>query len=124
MAYDPAYHRAYYLRNKVKKLKQAATWQKANLDKKRIHSKLFRAKLRKEVFAHYGRVCVCCGECDDAFLTIDHIAGGGTQHLSAIKTTLYQWLKANDFPKGFQTLCYNCNCAKRDRGMCPHKRLK
>ena len=33
---------------------------------------------------------------------------------------MYQWLKANSYPDGFQILCFNCNCAKGAYGECPH----
>lgn len=32
----------------------------------------------------------------------------------------YVWLKKNNYPPGFQILCYNCNCAKGHFGYCPH----
>ncbi len=34
---------------------------------------------------------------------------------------LYNWLKRNNFPKGFQTMCINCNFAKGMFGVCPHQ---
>ena len=34
---------------------------------------------------------------------------------------IYIWLKNNNFPEGFQVLCFNCNCGKaRNKGICPH----
>ena len=46
-------------------------------------------------------------------LTIDHIKGGGTKHRKKIKgEKITVWLKKNNFPKGFQTLCFNCNWKK------------
>ena len=35
---------------------------------------------------------------------------------------LYSWIKRNNFPKGFQTLCMNCNHAKGDSSKCPHQK--
>jgi len=35
---------------------------------------------------------------------------------------LYSWLKKNNFPKGFQVLCMNCNFAKGKLGKCPHQK--
>jgi len=34
------------------------------------------------------------------------------------------WLKKNNWPEGFQVLCYNCNSAKRVDGICPHQKNK
>lgn len=83
-----------------------------------------RSKLRNEVLEEYGgAVCSCCGEKILEFLQIDHIEGGGKEHLKSIGTSgLYRWLKANKFPAGFQVLCANCNFAKGIYGICPHRR--
>ena len=88
---------------------------------RRIGSKRYRAKLRDAVFAHYGLRCECCGESEPAFLSIDHVNGGGRRHVLSIGNTLYFWLVKNHFPPGFRTLCMNCNFAKRITGICPHK---
>ena len=75
-----------------------------------------------EVFARYGQTCACCGEPEMAFLTIDHIEGSGQIHKESISTTIYNWLKRNGFPDGFQSLCWNCNLAKHIYGACPHQK--
>lgn len=96
-------------------------WQKEHPEKVREFGKNDRRKVREKVFYHYGRSCICCGEDRFEFLTIDHVDGGGSQHRQQIKNDLYRWLIKNNYPEGFQTLCYNCNCAKKDRVLCPHK---
>ena len=80
-------------------------------------------KLKDEVFAAYGgRMCVCCGETIREFLTIDHINNDGAKHRKEINTPLYTWLRKNNYPEGFQVLCWNCNSGKRiNGGVCPHK---
>ena len=77
--------------------------------------------IQEEVLEHYGKVCVCCGEAHIEFLTIDHIEGyvdgprkGGQ---------LYRWLKTNNFPPGFRTLCMTCNFTLGHHGYCPHNNL-
>jgi hypothetical protein len=66
--------------------------------------------------------CACCGEKHLEFLTIDHINGGGVKHQKEIGVgRLYGWLIRNNFPEGFQVLCYNCNCAKGHYNYCPHQ---
>jgi hypothetical protein len=37
---------------------------------------------------------------------------------------LYYWLEDNDFPSGFQILCWNCNFAKGSLGKCPHEKTR
>jgi hypothetical protein len=81
--------------------------------------------LRLDVMLHYGgAVCVCCGETDIRFLTLDHINNDGAQHRqrSGSGINLYCWLKKNNYPECIQVLCYNCNCARaHNNGVCPHK---
>jgi len=78
-------------------------------------------KLKSDVFNHYGNSCACCGETEPPFLTIDHEHGGGNQHLRA--KALYVWLRQNNYPEGFRTLCMNCNHAMGIYGECPHGNL-
>lgn len=86
-----------------------------------------RQRERDLVFEHYGLKCVCCGESELMFLTIDHINGGGSQHRReegfSSGQGFYHWLVKNEFPEGFQTLCMNCNLGKhRNGGVCPHRK--
>jgi hypothetical protein len=90
------------------------------LDKKRYHER----KLRVITYYSKGDIkCNCCDESLYSFLTIDHINGrkefGHSRTISGGR--LYEWIVKNDFPDGFQILCYNCNCGKRDYGECPHQ---
>jgi hypothetical protein len=80
-------------------------------------------KLRDLVFSKYGGYrCSCCGETEVMFLEIDHINGGGNKHRKETNYSVYQWIKNNNFPFGFQVLCHNCNKGKyRNGGVCPHK---
>ncbi len=99
---------------------------------KKEYQKHFKRQLRLLALEAYGSKCACCGETEEIFLTIDHIDGKGSEHRrklygrkDAPSFALYQWLKNNNYPEGFQLLCYNCNCAKRNGASCPaqHSRL-
>lgn len=80
-------------------------------------------RLRQDIFNAYGKQCACCGESQKEFLTIDHINGDGAKHRRERNgSNLYVWLRQNDYPEGFQTLCWNCNCAKHIYGICPHNK--
>lgn len=96
----------------------------ANARRKQIN-KAERDKLKIDVLDAYGGKCACCGEAEPIFLTIDHIKGGGTKHRNSITKNsigLYRWLRQNNYPKGFQVLCFNCNRGKHfNNGICPHK---
>jgi len=88
-------------------------------------NKRYKDKFKIPVFNHYGWKCKCCKETIKEFLTIDHINNDGAQHRKKIGSwsiALYRWLVENNFPKGFQTLCFNCNFVKGMYGKCPHKK--
>lgn len=90
------------------------------LEKKRVWSRAKQRKLKEDALSFYGKLCACCGESRYYFLCIDHIDGGGAKHIKSISgNNLYRWLKVNHYPSGFQTLCFNCNFAKRDKKVCP-----
>ncbi len=83
--------------------------------------------LRREMVEAYGSKCVCCGEENLFFLTIDHIRGDGAKHRrnnpSHQGLGLYRFLKSEGFPKDhFQLLCYNCNTGKGTGDRCPHQK--
>lgn len=101
-------------------------WRLKNNEKVIKYRKDCGNKLRFEIFKNYGLKCRCCGEDQLVFLTIDHIHNDGYEQRKELRLNagqpFYYWLKRNNFPKGFQTLCHNCNHAKRI-GICPHKKL-
>jgi hypothetical protein len=90
-----------------KKLSQAK--QKRLRDPKVINAKLL---------ALYGSRCVCCGESNPLFLTLDHKHNDG--HKEKDKGTVRRTaarIKRDDL----QMMCFNCNCGKnRNSGVCPH----
>lgn len=102
------------------------------IEDRKAYFKKYRKSIKDQVFDHYGERCACCGETCRVFLTLDHVNGDGAEHrreLGGGRTTstdkTWRWLVANDFPDGFQILCYNCNCGKRDNGgICPHQEAK
>lgn len=104
-------------------------WTKYRLKNKDIinHKCRIRNKsIKMEVLNYYSNgsiSCNCCDEKELEFLSIDHIDGGGKKlrNIQGVGTNLYKWLKRNEFPKGFQVLCMNCNFAKGKIGICPHQ---
>jgi hypothetical protein len=92
-------------------------------EERAAYNKAYRAIMKDKIFKHYGEQCICCGESEQAFLTIDHIDGKGTEQRANLKggDGFYRWLIKNNFPEGFRTLCYNCNCGRRN-GPCPHEK--
>jgi len=84
----------------------------------RFNSNRRARNLRKQVISNYGGRCAVCGETNLSFLCIDHINNDGAEHRDEIcgnrrsNITVYWWLKRNDFPPGFQVLCWNHNWLK------------
>jgi len=82
-------------------------------------------QIRYEVLKFYSGgtepVCLCCGEKNIGFLTIDHIHDDGRseRHLGG----MCRFLKKMKFPDRhrYQVLCWNCNEGKQlNGGICPH----
>lgn len=71
--------------------------------------------LRTQVLQGYGGAkphCICCGEAEVRFLTIDHQKNGGRAHRHEKGNQgVYYELRRNGFPPGFRVLCFNCNLA-------------
>jgi hypothetical protein len=89
-----------------------------------------RKRIRDAAFAAYGGYkCVCCGETEPSFLTLDHINNDGAsfrRKITGKRTSAgyptYIWLAKNGYPPTVQVLCMNCNHGKRmNNGVCPHQ---
>lgn len=86
-------------------------------EKGSIRLKSKRKEVRLRVISHYSPnlKCQCCGESHYEFLTIDHMNNDGAEHRREIGIgggRLYEWLIKNNFPEGYQVLCWNCNMSK------------
>ena len=97
-----------------------------NLEKIKQQKKKLNERNRLDALKIYGGnppKCACCGELEIKFLEIDHINGGGTSERKKIGmgTTFVSYLKARNYPEGYQILCSNCNQAKGRYGICPHQ---
>jgi len=77
--------------------------------------------LKKEVMQVYGGKCQCCGDSGLGRLSIDHIKENGAEHRRQLKTSsIYKWLKKNNYPKEFRVLCMSCNLCYYILGECIH----
>lgn len=97
---------------------------------RRIGAKNYLAKVKTTVLNYYSQnnlACVCCGESQIKFLTIDHIIPIGTKNKTERGKTghnMYRYLIKHKFPEGYQTLCFNCNSGRAlNKGICPHKTI-
>lgn len=133
-AEEAAYARQYYQTHKVEKTirdkKYRQTHKKEVAERQRQYRQTHRAKVaahawqyrqacKVDVLKYYGNgecACVNCGFNDIRALSLDHINGGGRKHFRELGgggITFYIWLKENDCPEGYQTLCMNCQYIKR-----------
>lgn len=109
-------------------LRRAKRWRKLNPEKFKEMQKRQRLKYRMDVLHAYSGKniqCRCCKIRDIDVLAVDHIKGGGNQHLKKLRKEgklLYVELKKQGYPKGYQILCHNCNYKKHLRGRCFHKK--
>jgi hypothetical protein len=99
-------------------------WRHKNGDHVREWYRNHKQILKHMCMQHYGNRCNCCGETHIEFLTIDHINNDGSidRKRGRSGATMYAWLKKNNYPEGYQVLCWNCNEAKSRYGICPHQK--
>lgn len=120
--YQKEHSRKWYDKNRELSLGRSQKWYQENiLLTKRRDAERWQI-LKTEVLSHYSNgdtpLCVACGENQLPCLSIDHInndgykEGRGKSNRSG--TGLYLKLKKAEYPKGYQTLCANCQCIKRD----------
>ena len=82
-------------------------------------------RYRKVVFDHYGRKCVCCGERETKFLTIDHINGRQEGDRSGRYDKIASLILKGRPRMDLRTLCMNCNAGRfRNGGTCPHEEAR
>jgi hypothetical protein len=111
----------WYKNNKQKKIEISARWYAANLES--IKNK--RIELKRICMEHYSvdGGCVCCGTRELSFLSLDHIGDDATEDKKKrdVWHLKYITIIKEGFPKGLQTMCFNCQWGKRiNGGFCPH----
>lgn len=83
-------------------------------------------RIKNRVIHLLGGCCACCGETLRAFLTLDHVGGGGNIHRKqwegrGSNLCVYEDVLRMGCPKDkFRVLCWNCNAATAFYGSCPH----
>ena len=119
-----------YVENSEKIKERVAKYRKENIDKVAAWDKISSNKIKEEIMLHYCNGDIKCKNClenDIRLLTIDHIEGNGNDHRKKTKCgcgqTMCFWLKKNNFPEGFQILCWDCQWKKRHQEMQPEGEL-
>ncbi len=130
--YMREYNKQYYQEHRTQRVQYIKHWKQehkadhAEAQRKWLadHSDYplqYAQRIKQEVLTHYSALddlsCGCCGEADLKKLSIDHIAGGGKRHRKSLGIggglRFYCWLKQQDYPEGYQTLCLGCNRRKQ-----------
>lgn len=112
----------YYREHREKLLGKSKEYGRKMKEANPSYDKIWRDKMKYEVLSHYSKgepVCAKCGIGDIDVLCLDHINGGGTEHRhreGLIGQKLYRWIRKNNYPEGFQVLCFNCNMKKSFKG--------
>ncbi len=105
-------------RIKVNENEESNSSKNISLIKRKInHLQYLRYKHQAIIRYSPKKECMKCGFGDIRALEMDHIGGGGSKHLHRIGGNIYDWIRRNNYPSGFQVLCANCNWIKRLGGM-------
>ena len=117
------YNKEWQQKNRDRCNQLTKKWKQNNRDRCNQLNRESNYRLKDEVFDAYGGKCACCGETRKEYLSIDHIDGNGNKQKREIGVAgsddLYRWLRQNNYPEGFQVLCFNCNCGKGSYSVCP-----
>ncbi len=119
------YRKNYRILNKTTIDSQIKEWRLENKDRVNELGRGYNKRTKEKIIRHYSNgtmKCACCGEDDINCLSIDHINNNGTEHKKETGGHLYWWIKKNNFPEGFQVLCYNCNIVKYIVGNCDYRK--
>jgi hypothetical protein len=123
--YHAKYKKKLYAANPEKEKERVRQYRLRNGDAVRERQRIAQRLMKQKCFDHYGRECECCGQTEEAFLTLGHVNGDGASHRRAKGENLYRDLIRRGFPDDIRAECYNCNCgAFRNGGVCPHVKLR
>lgn len=75
---------------------------------------------RRGMIAVYGGRCACCGESNEAFLTIHHMNGNGKEHRLHGKLRMWREIAQDSDHSKYMLLCFNCHAAGHTQEGCPH----
>jgi hypothetical protein len=146
-AYLRAYHtknlsenrkkrREWYFKHKSERQEYFKKYKEENKEKVKAWSRGRAQMIRCEVKKYLGGKCVCCGEREPEFLTIDHVRNDAADDRKRFKKTahdrsisvyvyeeIYRAIRNQLSMERWQLLCFNCNSSKHfGHGVCAHKR--
>lgn len=121
--------RKYYQRHKAERLLYAREhrgqhhlvamrWAQNHKAERKAYYLKHREQIKARVLAHYANSpiahCIVCGMADPDVLCLDHINDDAVMrgHRGKGGANFYLRLEQANYPKGYQTLCANCNLKK------------
>jgi len=129
-SYHRVYQKEYYQRPEIKKRTQEYMKdynkgynQRPDIKKRKNRQRREQHKiLQRQFLEMYGGVCMCCGEKDIRFLTLDHVNGNGSaDRRERSRAAILREALSDLNTEKYQILCYNCNMGKAiNDGVCPH----
>lgn len=102
---------------------QVHNWKGGITEDKNAYARAVRKALRMQFIEAYGGKCICCGITEWQFLTVEHINRDGKAHRQIYRSSaqVLADLRRRGWPKeGYELLCFNCNRARWEHGVCPH----
>lgn len=117
------YAKEWYLKNRSRILELRKQNYILTRSDKIAYQRQYAKKVKEEMFKLLGSICVCCGETNRKFLTLDHIKGGGHKQRRAIGVYQSYFIarKLGWSKEVYQILCWNCNCGRAyNKSICPH----
>jgi len=113
-----------YISSKCKECSKLACykWRAKNPRLQSLNRQKYNSRLKLLIVEHYGKngkaICHHCGYSNVDALCIDHVEDNGAEERRLMGdkefggARFYRWLRDNNFPIGYQTLCANCNLIK------------
>ncbi len=116
---DPIKKRAFNERWKLEHKDELIDYRKRYYLEHRTEHRQRHTRVKVDVVSRYsGGRCVCnkCGFSDIRALSIDHINNDGGCHRRELGkkggSGFYRWLRDNNYPSGYEVLCFNCQMIK------------
>lgn len=113
---------AWYHKNRDKVQVYRLAYDKKTFARRSELGKLRQQKYKKTVMDALGGKCVCCGELELDFLTLEHIQKDGQAHRATGKNVYLDVIKQGFPREKYTVLCMNCNFVIRFGKKCPHQR--
>ena len=92
--------------------------------KDREYYRRYKLLRKTRVMTHYSGgkepFCRCCGENNIFVLHLDHIKTDSQDIRKYSNNNVYGYLIRNNFPIGYQVLCFLCNTSKGNREKCKY----